>query len=369
MSSQFQSQLSNLVQMATLEQLNLMMEQMKRMNCPESVINANKNENLNKNENIKIKLEPQPANCTNTQNDEFKCDRCANYDSLFHRILSKLDKQTQIIERLETKLAEVSETVFRLDVWGQPCFVTPESGVPVPDPIIFDEIKKEEVTYTHYESLIKEEPKEEVGDEVVILEPIKVNVEVIEVDSSEEEKEKEVPNVTLDIKEIEESSEEEEDSVVEEQVSEEKDESVEEEQVSEEKDESVEEEHVSVEEEQVSEEEEQVSEEEEQVSEEEEPDSIVEEEQVSEEEEVVSEEEQVSEEEVVSEEEEKEKEKEIVKEESVEEDEEDEVFEIEIDDVTYFATDEENGILYEMDKNGDVGKKVGIIKDGEPIFS
>ena len=54
-----------------------------------------------------------------------------------------------------------------------------------------------------------------------------------------------------------------------------------------------------------------------------------------------------------------------------EEDEEDseEVFEIEIDDVTYFATDEENGILYEVDKDGEVGKKVGIIKDGEPIFS
>ena len=49
--------------------------------------------------------------------------------------------------------------------------------------------------------------------------------------------------------------------------------------------------------------------------------------------------------------------------------EEEEVFEIEIDDVTYYATSEENGILYEVDKDGEVGKKVGIIKDGEPIFS
>ena len=57
-----------------------------------------------------------------------------------------------------------------------------------------------------------------------------------------------------------------------------------------------------------------------------------------------------------------------VKEEDVKEEEEEEVFEIEIDDVTYFATHEENGILYEVDKDGDVGKKVGIIKDGEPIF-
>jgi len=58
-----------------------------------------------------------------------------------------------------------------------------------------------------------------------------------------------------------------------------------------------------------------------------------------------------------------------VEEEEDQEQSEEEVFEIEIDDVTYFATDEENGILYEVDKDGEVGKKVGIIKDGEPIFS
>ena len=52
-----------------------------------------------------------------------------------------------------------------------------------------------------------------------------------------------------------------------------------------------------------------------------------------------------------------------------EEEEEEEVFEIEIDDVTYFATHEENGILYEITSDGDVGKKIGIIKDGEPIFN
>lgn len=50
------------------------------------------------------------------------------------------------------------------------------------------------------------------------------------------------------------------------------------------------------------------------------------------------------------------------------EEEEEEVFEIEIDDITYFATGEENGVLYEMTSDGEVGKKVGIIKDGEPIF-
>ena len=59
--------------------------------------------------------------------------------------------------------------------------------------------------------------------------------------------------------------------------------------------------------------------------------------------------------------------------ESEEEGEEEEVFEIEIDDVTYYVIyytpgDEENGTLYEVDKDGEVGKKIGIIKDGEPIF-
>ena len=85
------------------------------------------------------------------------------------------------------------------------------------------------------------------------------------------------------------------------------------------------------------------------------------------------------------EEEEEESEKEISDEESIassnvveeeeevisvaeDEEEEEEVFEIEIDDVTYYATSEENGILYEVDADGEVGKKVGIIKDGEPIF-
>ena len=58
-----------------------------------------------------------------------------------------------------------------------------------------------------------------------------------------------------------------------------------------------------------------------------------------------------------------------VEEEEEKEEEEEEVFEIEIDDITYYATHEENGILYEVDKDGEVGKKVGIIKDGEPIFS
>ena len=77
-----------------------------------------------------------------------------------------------------------------------------------------------------------------------------------------------------------------------------------------------------------------------------------------------------SEEEVEAESEEEVEETKVEEEEEEEEqEEEEEVFEIEIDDITYFATDEENGILYAMTKDGDVGEKVGIIKEGEPIFS
>ena len=127
---------------------------------------------------------------------------------------------------------------------------------------------------------------------------------------------------------------------------------------------------VAEEEEEVEEAEEEVEESEKEISDEEE------------EEEVAEDLEEEVEESVESEEVEEESEKEISDEESEEEEEvddesslasleedEEEVFEIEIDDVTYYATSEENGILYEVDADGEVGKKVGIIKDGEPIFS
>ena len=58
---------------------------------------------------------------------------------------------------------------------------------------------------------------------------------------------------------------------------------------------------------------------------------------------------------------EKEKEKE-------KEEEEEELFEIEIDDVSYCTNDEENGIIYALTADGDVGPKIGHLKDGEPFF-
>lgn len=50
------------------------------------------------------------------------------------------------------------------------------------------------------------------------------------------------------------------------------------------------------------------------------------------------------------------------------EEEEEEVTEIEIDDVTYYTNDEENGFIYESTEDNEVGDKVGYLKDGEPFF-
>jgi hypothetical protein len=52
-----------------------------------------------------------------------------------------------------------------------------------------------------------------------------------------------------------------------------------------------------------------------------------------------------------------------------EEEEEEELIEIEIDDVTYCTENEDNGFIYELDKDGNVGESVGYLKDGEPFFN
>jgi hypothetical protein len=140
----------------------------------------------------------------------------------------------------------------------------------------------------------------------------------------------------------------------------------------------LEEELVSVEEqkEELEQEQEQEQDEEQEDEQEEEQDEEKQEEEQDEEELVSDEkqEEEQDEEELVSDEEElvsveQDKKDEEAVEELEEEEEDEEVFEIEIDDVSYFATDEENGVLYEITPDKDIGKKVGIIKNGEPIFN
>jgi hypothetical protein len=48
--------------------------------------------------------------------------------------------------------------------------------------------------------------------------------------------------------------------------------------------------------------------------------------------------------------------------------EEEEYIEIDIDDVTYCTNNEDNGFIYQLTEDGDVGDKVGYLKDGEPFF-
>ena len=48
--------------------------------------------------------------------------------------------------------------------------------------------------------------------------------------------------------------------------------------------------------------------------------------------------------------------------------EEETYFEIEIGNETYCTNNEENGFIFELDEDGDVGNKVGYLKEGNPFF-
>ena len=51
------------------------------------------------------------------------------------------------------------------------------------------------------------------------------------------------------------------------------------------------------------------------------------------------------------------------------EEEEQELIEIEIDGVTYCTENDENGFIYLIDEDGNVGEATGYLKDGEPFFN
>lgn len=48
--------------------------------------------------------------------------------------------------------------------------------------------------------------------------------------------------------------------------------------------------------------------------------------------------------------------------------EEEEYVEIEIDNINYCTNNEENGFIYTLTSDGDIGNKIGYLKDGEPFF-
>uniref|UniRef100_A0A6C0ERG4 Uncharacterized protein n=1 Tax=viral metagenome TaxID=1070528 RepID=A0A6C0ERG4_9ZZZZ len=47
---------------------------------------------------------------------------------------------------------------------------------------------------------------------------------------------------------------------------------------------------------------------------------------------------------------------------------EEEFFEIEIDDITYCTNNEDNGFIFELNEDGEIGKKIGYFKESEPFF-
>jgi hypothetical protein len=194
------------------------------------------------------------------------------------------------------------------------------------------------------------------SDQEVIDEPCEEpDQTVIEI---KEEKEKEKENIVLHIEEaetdIDQESDEEDEEVEDEEV---EDEEVEDE-ASEEEDEEVQEEDEEVQEEEVVEDEASEEVQEEEVVEDEASEEVQEEDEASE---AVETEKSDSDEESQEELEEKD--------EIVEEDNEEELIEIEIDGVTYCTENEDNGFIYELDSDGNVGETVGYLKEGEPFFN
>ena len=177
--------------------------------------------------------------------------------------------------------------------------------------------------------------------------------EEVEVDEEEQEVEEDVEEEEVD--EVEEEVDEEEEEVDEEEEEDEDEEEVEEE-VNEEEEEEEEEEVKGEEEE---EEEEEVDEEEEEEEEEDE------EEEEEEEVEVEVDEEEVDEEEV----EEKKSETELSKQDDNEDEEQDEeVYIVELDGTDYYTNDDENGDIYKIMEDEDIGNKVGEFQNGEAVI-
>ena len=315
----YQSQLNNLMQMATIEQLHMMLTQVSNTNT----INSNtikKEESLGK----EVLLLPIVQKVVLAYEDELKtrdltakvekdssCCKCANYDQQFSMILSILAEQSlaqdKALTQVLNKLEEIHNSTKKLDVWTYPLIKVEEEQ---------EEIQEQEEQVEYQFADAEEElqvipMKNEIHitldiEETEVEHPANVVIQTIVLSESEDEA------VLAD--ELEEAvlADELEEAVL----ADELEEAV----LADELEEAV-------------------------LADE------LEEEELEEEE---------SEEEVISEAEHELKE---------EEESEEEVFEIEIDDITYFATDEENGILYEVDSEGEVGNQVGIIKDGEPIFS
>jgi hypothetical protein len=348
------SNIDKLMQMATLEQLNIMVQQMSKPlhNEPNDVLSLPIVKKVIQAYEAEIKNKESSSSCT-----------CKDYTSLLDNILNQVQSHNARCLRIENKLDELFSLIENKSYTELPVVIDKNQTKLYSFPGFFHSSNISEDIKKYNEDLVESYETTASSLETCLelhetcleshetcLESHETCLESHETCLESHETCLEKENITLNIEETENKIN---DTNINLEILNEED-FIEDDAISEE------EEAISEEEEAISEvKEEVVSEEEEEVVSEEE-EAISQEEEETKEEEVVSEEEEEAKEEVVSEEE-------VGTEEEVTEDEE--VFEIEIDDITYFATDEENGILYEVDKDGEVGKKVGIIKDGEPIFS
>jgi hypothetical protein len=213
-----------------------------------------------------------------------------------------------------------------------------------------------DLTHQDDDADIINEPSQEVVVEIKQeKENIILHIEENSVQTDDEEEEEDVDEEEdEEAAEDEVAIEDEEEEVVDEEPEEdeeepEEDEEEEADEADEEVEEADEEVEEAVEEEEVDdEEEEEADEQEDEEADEEEEDSQIEK----------NEEAELSEDEVETE-----------KSDSEDEGEEEELFEIEIDGVTYCTENEENGFIYVLDEDGNVGETTGYLKNGEPFFN
>jgi len=227
---------------------------------------------------------------------------------------------------------------------------------------------------------IKKEQSTQVDDEVIIVdEPTlipNITYHVIDDDETFLENKKNIQVSVLPIEEEEAAEEEGDEEGEEEEEQEEEEEGDEEGEEEEEQEEGEEEEEQEEGEEEEEQEEQEEQEAEDEVVEEEEAEEEVEEEEVEEEEEEAEEEVEEEEEEVEEEAEEEEAVEEEEEEEAeeceveceVEEEEADEVESVMINNKEYYTTNSTNGVIYNVDENGDITDEVGVFKNGVATF-
>ena len=355
----YQSQLDKLMQMATIEQLNLLMKQFNNNTTNTTNINNTISKELpeilslpivqkvvlayeKELQDIKDKSQKNNCKCCCQCDDNVKSYKPTSDILEVSKVIEELHKScSESFFRLEERLNEVASCVDKLMSVNTDykSFVVVDDVEPY---IKIEKVDKVETSNNTVLPIIKE-PEHNKEPEHIKLEIVEKVIPDDDDNDEELESVKESDSEVIDIHvpivdKLLSNIAEVNDTVVEEEIIEEEDS----------EDEEVSEEEVATD-----------------VSEE----DIKEIEVVKVQDEEVVEDEVVEEDEEVFEEDEEDVEEDKKVNVEEEEDDDEEVFEIEIDDVTYYATDEENGILYEVTKTGDVGKKVGIIKDGEPIFS